>query len=123
MILFLIHDRPIKVVDIDVNGAPVSDFTGRFGLLRMMLKIIFLILSFSVLVNPLQGRARASLEAAEKVDCSGRLKFMLPGEFEIASVPYGTLRRGITTFTDSTGFAFRDKEAADYAKVCLLDQL
>jgi hypothetical protein len=84
---------------------------------KLALWVSCLTASIFTLHSATSGSARAVVDAAQKSDCSGRIKFLLPGEFEVASVPYETIRRRIATFTDSAGFAFSDKEAADYAKV------
>jgi hypothetical protein len=84
---------------------------------KLALWVSCLTASIITLLSATSGSARAVVDAAQKSDCSGRIKFLLPGEFEVASVPYETLRRRIATFTDSAGFAFIDKEAAGDAKV------
>lgn len=63
------------------------------------------------------GVAIASGPSVGMPECSGRLMFTLPGEFEIASVPYQTLLKNITVFSRSPGFQFTDREPAEFAKV------
>lgn len=50
-------------------------------------------------------------------ECSGRLTFTLPGDFDIASVPYQTLLKNISVFGRGEGFRFTDREPAEFAKV------
>lgn len=80
-----------------------------------MLRIICLFAAIFTLLSAMSGGARGAADTTERWDCSGRLKVWLPGEFEVANVPYETLRKGIATFGEGGGFAFSDKEAADYA--------
>lgn len=82
-----------------------------------MPRIKCLITAIFASLNAMSGSAAASVDAGERWDCSGRLKFMLLGDFEIASVPYWTLRSNLVMIGPSTGFAFSDKQSADYASV------
>jgi hypothetical protein len=76
------------------------------------------ILAFALLaLGSGSGVAIASGLSAGMPECSGRLTFNLPGEFEIASVPYQTLLKNISVVSRSPGFRFNDLEPAEFAKV------
>jgi hypothetical protein len=63
------------------------------------------------------GVALAAGLPAAMPECSGRLTFTLPGDFDIASVPYQTLLKNISVFGRGEGFRFTDREPAEFAKV------
>lgn len=62
------------------------------------------------------GQAAATGQLQGVADCSGRLAFTLPGDFEVATVPYQSLLRKISVFGPDADFRFTDSETAEFAK-------